>query len=258
MMQREVPAPGEDADWPPDAFVAPGRRHDFSTRYVAPERMDDPHLPDHQHRLALGGLARINRVSRTAAVFWRRMRGEFRAGGTPLRILDVASGGGEIAISLWQRAAAHGLQAAVAGCDISSTAIEVARGRARRRGARVEFFRTDVLRDDVPGPYDIVISSLFLHHLTGEQACALLRKLAAIAQRLVLISDLRRCRSGWVAAWLAGRLLTSSPVVRWDGPQSVRAAFTPLELRELARRAGLDGNRVRRCWPWRVLLEWRP
>lgn len=55
-----------------------------------------------------------------------------------------------------------------------------------------------------------------------------------------------------------GRLpvLSRSPVVHFDGPASVRAAYTPAELRALADQAGLAGATVRPVFPCRMLLTW--
>jgi hypothetical protein len=82
--------------------------------------------------------------------------------------------------------------------------------------------------------------------------------MAAAARRLVLINDLRRSAGGWLLAYVGTRLLSASPVVHTDGPRSVAAAFTPVELRQLAERAGLAGATVVRRWPFRLLLTWRP
>jgi len=102
--------------------------------------------------------------------------------------------------------------------------------------AGVEFFVHDVLRDPFPTGFDAVVSSLFLHHLADEDVCRLLGSFAGSVGRLVLASDLVRGLSGLDLAHVAGRLLTTSPVVHIDGPRSVEAAFTPAELRGLAER----------------------
>jgi hypothetical protein len=49
--------------------------------------------------------------------------------------------------------------------------------------------------------------------------------------------------------------LSRSAVVHADGPQSVAAAFTPIEVLTLARRAGLHTARVSSQWPCRFLLS---
>ena len=56
--------------------------------------------------------------------------------------------------------------------------------------------------------------------------------------------------------WLGVRLLTRSPVVRVDGPLSVRAAFRAEEIGAMADSAGLDGARLTSHWPQRLLLHW--
>src|SRR5439155_9017041 len=96
--------------------------------------------------------------------------------------------------------------------------------------------------------YDVVMCSLFLHHLSDEQAPVLLRAMADAAGSLVLINDLRRSRLGYTLAWLGCRLLTRSPIVHVDGPRSVAAAFSPEEALRIAERAGLHGATISRHW----------
>ena len=99
--------------------------------------------------------------------------------------------------------------------------------------------------------------TLFLHHLSSEDARGLLQRMRHSARRLVLVDDLCRNRVGYVLAWAGGRLLTRSEIVHTDGPLSVRAAFTIEEVRQLAHDAGLIGARIRRHWPERFLLSWK-
>ncbi len=230
----------------------------LAQRRCAPEIMDQPGLDPHQHLRALRGLARINRVSASHRILWEPIAAIARATpGRALRILDIATGAGDVPIRLWRRAQRAGLSVELCGADVSATAVEHARQNAQRAGAEVEFVRSDVLQAELPDGFDVITSSLFLHHLDDEQATALLRKMARAASRCVLISDLLRCRMGYVAAWFGTRMLTASPVVRADGPASVEAAFTIDEARSLAERAGMAGATIGRRWPWRFLLAWR-
>jgi len=43
-------------------------------------------------------------------------------------------------------------------------------------------------------------------------------------------------------------------LIREDGALSILRSFTPAEMLELARRAGLDNARVERHFPYRVVL----
>jgi SAM-dependent methyltransferase len=223
-----------------------------------PERMDDPGLDPAEHRRALAGLARINRWSRSAAILWPPIRDPARKGGRPVRVLDVATGSGDVPLGLRRRADRAGVDLEVDGCDASETAVaEARRAAARARLPAVRFFRHDALRDPLPTGYDIITCSLFLHHLPDDGAVTLLGRLKAAAGSLVLVNDLTRSRFSYLGVWLACRLLTRSAVVRFDGPASVRSAFTPAEALALADRAGLTGATVAARFPCRFLLQWR-
>lgn len=219
--------------------------------------MDDPMLDAHDHARALAGLRRINAMSRTAATLWSLIARIARAHppGRVLSVLDVATGGGDLPIALSRRARRHGLALEVEGCDISEEAIHCARAAANRAGEPVRFFRTDAVEDELPGHYDIITSSLFLHHLSDAQVITLLRKVAAGADH-VLVSDLIRNRTGYALAWIGTRALSRSAIVRIDGLRSVRAALTVGEICSLAAQAGLDDARVETRWPSRFLLSW--
>jgi 2-polyprenyl-3-methyl-5-hydroxy-6-metoxy-1,4-benzoquinol methylase len=232
-------------------FASLGRR-DRQT-----EIMDQPSLDPLQHRAALHGLSRINLVSGSARILWPEISRIAKERDAPLRVLDVATGGGDVPLRLWKRASRAGLPIHFSGCDISPTALQLARERADHCGGDVEFFYADVLADGVPDGFDIVTCSLFLHHLEEADAFELLRKMGHAAKRSVLVNDLARGRFGYLLAAVGARLLTRSRVVHVDGPRSVRAAFTPKEALDLANRAGLSGATVARRWPCRFLLSWR-
>jgi len=224
-------------------------------RQVTSELMDDPSLDPVAHRAALRGLANINSFTHSSDVLGRRIRSYAKNGAQPLRVLDVACGGGDVTVALQQHVNREGLDIRLHGCDISPTALQHARQNASDSGVEIDFFRLDVLNEPIPTGYDIIVSSLFFHHLSNEQAESLLRNLCA-ATTCVLISDLERLWIGHVAAWLGARFLSRSPVVHFDGPASVRAAFSKAELKALAEKAGLCDARVCRWWPFRLLLEW--
>lgn len=220
--------------------------------------MDDPGLPESEHQLALAGLARLNHWSRGDAGLWRELQAEARRmAPRPLRVLDIATGSGDLPIRLAQRARLARLPIHFSACDCSPTALKVARLAADQAEVAIQFFQLDAVAEAIPTGFDVIMVSLFLHHLTDDQIVQLLAKLGEATQRLVFVNDLARSWWNFGAVYLASRLLSRSSVVHFDGPVSVQAAFTKAELIELAVRAGLENAAVRSQFPARWLLVWR-
>nr|WP_210420189.1 methyltransferase domain-containing protein [Aquisphaera giovannonii] len=234
---------------------------DLRCRRREPELMDQPGLPAAEHARALEGLRRINAISRTASILWRQIEGlasSRPSAAGPLRVLDVATGGGSLPLALEKKARAAGLDARFDGCDISETAVGLAASRAAGRGSSCRYFARDALAGPLPGDYNVLTCSLFLHHLDEADAVALLRRMDDAALDLVLVDDLIRSRLGYGLAVAGCRLLSRSPIVHADGPASVAAAFTAAEALGLAERAAGGPVRLTRHWPRRFLLSWRP
>jgi 2-polyprenyl-3-methyl-5-hydroxy-6-metoxy-1,4-benzoquinol methylase len=232
----------------------------LASRDLQPELMDQPGLEDDRHRQALTGLARTNWLGGISRTLWRRIRRLRAAEGamSELSLCDIASGAGDVAVGLCRRAKRAGVKLRVTGYDISPCAVETAQARADGEGVDARFEIRDAMTTPLEslGRFDVVMCSTFLHHLTEEQAVEMLKRMAKMARRLVLVSDLERRRLGYVLAQVVVRLVTRSKVVHYDGPQSVAASFTAAEARALASRAGLANAEVRRTWPFRYLLSW--
>lgn len=223
--------------------------------------MDSPALARSAHVRALRGLARLNRLSRAARIVWPSLRSLAvnQSGGPPgraIRVLDVATGSGDIPIALAQRARRAGLAFDWHAADLSERALGEAAARATRAGVALRTFVADAVRGPLPGRYDAVICSLFLHHLDPPDAEAALAHLAGAAERLLIVCDLRRTRPGLALAACVPPIVTRSDVVRYDAVASARAAYTADEMRAMAQGAGLTGAVVRAAWPQRMLLTW--
>ncbi len=131
----------------------------------------------------------------------------------------------------------------------------VGEGYSSRSAPAISIQRPSALREE---RVDVVYCTLFAHHLDDGDVVKLLRVMVARARQLVVVDDLIRSRLGYALAWSGTRLLSRSWVVHTDGPLSVRAAFTPAELRRLAEQAGLSTARLVRFWPERQRLIWSP
>ena len=208
---------------------------------------------------ALAGLRRINRVTRSAAILWPAIAGAAaEIHPTSLRVLDLACGAGDNALTVAQMARRSGEAIEVHGCDISPVAIAERNVWPRRSSRDDKFFSCDVLREALPTGYHVVMCSLFLHHLQREQAIGLIGRMAAAAEPLARsVSDLRRTWIGLSLAWIGSRLLTRSPIVHTDAVRSVAGAFVESEIEGMIRECGLQPShsKITRHWPERWLLR---
>lgn len=226
-------------------------------RVRVPELMDDPQLDPQAHARALAGLRRVNSISRADAILWNPLLKLAQSRpDQPLRILDVATGSGDVPMKLVKRFQRQNISVQMSACDISPTAIAETQQRAATDKILLNCFTCDVLGQPIPGEFDVVVCSLFLHHFDPPEVTTILRRMAEAAKVAVFVNDLRRCSTGWWAAYIGTRILSRSPIVHYDGPVSVTAAYTLTEMEQMANDAGLVGAKASNRWPWRMLLEW--
>ncbi|HEY9755850.1 MAG TPA: methyltransferase domain-containing protein [Oculatellaceae cyanobacterium] len=239
-------------------------------RLRVPELMDDPSLPEADHRDALEGLRRLNKISSSTSILWNvltKIASEYnrsdnhRAEGyRPLRVLDLATGSGDLLVELARlsdSAQEPQNRFDFTGLDISQTAVNIAQQNARQAGTAVQFQKADIMHDRISSGFDIVMTSLFTHHLDPDGIEVLFRKVYESDAKVFIVNDLVRSTLSFALVWLASRIVTRSHVVHFDGPVSVRAAYTPHELREMAAAAGLSNCSTELHPPCRQLLIWR-
>jgi SAM-dependent methyltransferase len=244
---------------------------DLKFRNLVPELMDDPNLPAADHQLALKGLRRINRFSGTVSHLASQILKLARRRPQPhWTILDIGCANGENLMQLHKMLDQH-ISVSCIGWDISPYSIQSAKELADSLGLstdQVRFEIVDALATPEPLTQasanagsvkpiaDIVMNSLFMHHFDEPSVVQLLTQSSKLAKVAVLADDLHRTAVGWILAKLGCWILSRSPVVHFDGPQSVRAAFSSAEIMELAKQAGLHDCQLVRHWPERYTLCW--
>lgn len=227
-------------------------------RSGAEELLDDPGRHPAELAESLEQVAQVNRLfggTRSLRVHLDRF-----AGDAHLRLLDVGTGNGRLAESLVRWAATRGGRWHLTGLELHEAVIQVARLGPLGRGAGFTLVRGDALAlPFCDGAFDVVCCTLTLHHFRDEDAVRLVSELGRVARRTVLVSELERHRLAYLSARVLARTLwRRNRVTRHDGPLSVLRAFTPTELLEIGRRGGLREPRVRRHFPFRLVLEGGP
>jgi ubiquinone/menaquinone biosynthesis C-methylase UbiE len=171
-----------------------------------------------------------------------------------LSLLDVGTGSADIPTAVAGWCGARGIKPLMAALDISERNLRIARTRLGI-GPEVKLVRADSLRlPFADASFDFVTASLFLHHFKDEDVVRLLADFARVARRAVIINDLVRNMIPYYFARLAGPVLATSFLTRYDGPVSVLRGFTVDEMKSLAEQAGMRNVEVKRVFPYRLSL----
>ncbi|QHC65331.1 methyltransferase domain-containing protein [Rathayibacter sp. VKM Ac-2759] len=214
----------------------------------ARELMDDPECDRALLDATYARFPVVNRlVSGWRGLYRARVRPLLSAD-APTRLLDIGSGGGDIARSLSAWAREDGLRLAVTAADPDERAYAFATSTPAPAG--VEFRRASSSELVAEGAhYDLVVSNHLLHHLDPEALHSLLADSERLAPR-ALHNDIERSRLAYTAYAMATRPVAAGSFLHYDGSLSVRRSYTAGELRAVAP----EGWRVERAAPYRLLL----
>jgi ubiquinone/menaquinone biosynthesis C-methylase UbiE len=168
---------------------------------------------------------------------------------TTLSILDLGTGVGDIPIAIANWAKAHNRAITITASDYAPAILQLASQKTESEPT-ISLRQLDARAVDLPDrSYDVTLCSLTLHHFSSEEAVQVLHEMHRLSRIGFIVNDLRRSHLGYYAAWIASRTTTRNRLTRHDAPISVRRAFTPEELRQLLKEAGICGARVTRT-PW--------
>lgn len=219
------------------------------------ELLDRQDNSDKEIRENLRDLERLNRCFggvRTVLVHLGRIVGA--PSQNPITILDIATGGADIPRAICRWARRRRLPVAIEAVDRSDQVLTAAAEWS------IDFPEIRLRQAQAPPlPYpdrsfDYVIASLFFHHLTEAEGTLLLREMARVARRGLLVNDLLRSRLACLLTAMTTRLLSGNRLTRHDGPMSILRGFRPEELRRMATEAGLTDVRLSRHLWFRIAL----
>ncbi|MEX2643473.1 MAG: methyltransferase domain-containing protein [Acetobacterales bacterium] len=229
----------------------------LSRRATGRERMDVEPATFEDYSTCLRDLERVNVLTfayRPTLAFLSDMARA--APGRPLSVLDVACGRGDMLRRIDGWARRRKLSVALTGCDLDPRAVRAAREAAAGHPG-ISWRAEDVLAHDRPGEFDVVISSLFAHHLDDDGVAAFLRWMERNAALGWFVNDLRRHPVPYGGFWLLSRLAGWHRFVRHDGPLSIARAFSAADWRRSLREAGVpeDTARIERRFPYRLCVR---
>src|SRR4029077_1324026 len=157
--------------------------------------------------------------------------------GAQMRVVDLATGSGDIPRLLVDHARTIGAQIALDAVDRQAATLEIAR-RLSTGYPEISYHEANILEWNSAEGYDISLCSLVLHHFSNDDAVKVLRRCRESSKRFVLVSDLRRGLLLRAGVYMLTALIFREPMTRFDARLSAQRSFSFAEMRELAMQAG--------------------
>src|SRR6266487_19090 len=156
---------------------------------------------------------------------------------TRTRIVDLATGSGDIPRLIANYAREVGARLEVDALDRQTATLEIAK-RLSTSYPEIHYREADLLEWNSVEPYDIALCTLALHHFSDEDAVSVLRRCRELSRKFVLVSDLRRGLLASGGVYFLTALIFRERMTRYDARLSAARAFSFKELDKLARQAG--------------------
>ncbi len=195
------------------------------------------HADPEEARHNLRDLVRVNKYLGGYGIL-RKIVGEFARPDESFSILDIGAASGDMGAAVRR----FFPRAAVTSLDRKPNHLAV----AAHPKLAADAFRLPFRERS----FDLVFSSLFLHHFSNEEIVKLLASFGCVARRAVLAIDLERGPLAYYFMPSTRWLMRWRDITVHDGQISVQAAFKREELLALAREAGLSRARVTQHRPW--------
>jgi 2-polyprenyl-3-methyl-5-hydroxy-6-metoxy-1,4-benzoquinol methylase len=200
------------------------------------EMMDRPQPVSPELERDLERIRQLNRwfgSHRLVSIFMR----QWIMPGAQMRVVDLATGSGDIPRLLVDHARRIGAQIEIDAVDRQPATLEIAQSLSAEY-PEISYHAANVLEWDRPQKYDMALCSLVLHHFSDNDAVRLLRRSRELSKRFVLVSDLRRGLLLQAGVYMLTALIFREPMTRFDARLSAERAFSFVEMRELAIQAG--------------------
>jgi SAM-dependent methyltransferase len=202
------------------------------------EIMDRPQPVSLELERDLQSLRQLNRWFGSYRLVLRFMRRWIKPGAR-LRVVDLATGSGDIPRLLIDFGRNIGAQIEIDAIDRQSATLQIAR-QLSAGYPEISFHEADILGWNCAQDYDIALCSLVLHHFSDEDAVRLLRRCRELSKRFVLTSDVRRGFLLRTGVHVLTALIFREPMTRFDARLSAQRAFSFSEMWHLAIRAGWE------------------
>lgn len=231
------------------ALAAAVSAPNLSRRSAEIEWLDGADLQPAELASVLRDLARFNgaMLGHRPVLAWLARAVRQARQGEPLTLIDVGCGYGDLLRAIRRWADRRDVPLRLIGLDLSRETIRIAKA-ATGVADDIDYRVADIFEFRLEAPIDLVVSSLFTHHLSDAMIVTFLRWMEATACRGWFVYDLQRHVAPYYFIGLAGRLMRLHPVVVHDGRISVKRSLTRAEWHACFAEAALAPNAVDLRW----------
>jgi len=160
-----------------------------------------------------------------------------------VRILDAGCGSGDGLRRIARGAKARGIAVELIGVDMNPDAIAIATELSSGMD-RIEWIAADIFTYVPQRPPDLVVSSLFAHHLDDTEIVRFLKWMEEYAAVGWFVNDLTRDAVPYHLFRIFAKVMRLHPFVQCDGPVSIARAFRAEDWRRLCDAAGLGADAI--------------
>ena len=231
---------------------------DFAGRSQRTELMDTEPVGFEEFRACLFDLARVNRLTlayRPTLAFFDRLLAKARGLRRPIEVVDVGSGYGDMLRQIGAWALRRGVAVSRTGVDLNPWSRRAA-AEATTPSLNIDWVTADAFAYEPPRGIDVVVSSLFTHHLPDPLVAKFLGWMEQNARLGWFVNDLHRHPLPYHLFRHASKLAGFHRFVQHDGPVSIARAFTAADWQRLLVEAGIDPAAVEIRWmvPFRLTV----
>jgi len=216
--------------------------------------MDEP-CSYEDFRACLVDLAKVNRITlaHRPALLWLNRLIASTERSKPLHIVDVGCGGGDMLRTIAKWAKRRGIKVSLTGIDLNPYAARAAREFSSEN---IQWVTGDAYSYTPPGGIDVILSSLFTHHLSDAEIQRFLVWMEATAMCGWFINDLHRMRIYIHIFESLARAAGWHCFVQHDGPVSIRRSFRMEDWEYCCEAAGvaLDKVQIKKRIPGRLCV----
>ncbi len=209
----------------------------FDTRAQLSEWMDEP-CSYEDFRACLRDLAQVNRLTFAYRPTLQWLRSIARKGQSPLHIVDVGCGGGDMLRRIERWSKSESVAVCLTGIDLNPYAAQAAASMTPP-SSKIEWITGDVFSYQPETPIDVVLCSLFTHHLPDEEIVRFLQWAERVTVHGWFVNDLHRERFPYYGFQLLARVMRWHSFVQHDGPISIRRSFRHEDWQRYLAQAGI-------------------